>query len=137
MTSTPPRMGTHASYRILRLMRHECVQYMADRAHGELLPGSLSDSPDEDLNLLPYAARIDQPHLPGDASRFLSSPHVFVDTPIYEPDDSPFYVLLSRLDSGGTVADGRFVSLFSIPPCSPPLLVVLASPLQPPGPWRH
>ena len=104
MASTPPRMGTHASYRILRLMRHECIQYMADRTHDEI-PDSLSDSPDEDLNLLPYGARLDQSHLPGHASRILSSPHVFVDEPIYEPGDSPFYVLLSRLDGDGTVVD--------------------------------
>ena len=102
MTSIPPRMGTHASYRTLRLMRHECIQYMADRAHDEL-PGSLSDSPDEDLNLLPYGARLDQSHLPGHASRILPSPYVFVDMPIYEPGDCPFYVLLSRLDGDVTV----------------------------------
>ena len=31
MTSIPPRTGTHASYRILGLMRHECVRCMMDR----------------------------------------------------------------------------------------------------------
>ena len=104
MASIPPQMGTHASYRVLRSMRHECVQYMMDRYHDELT-GSLSDSPDEDLNLLPYGARLDQSHLPRNASRLLSSPHIFFDTPIHEPEDNPFYVLLSRLDVDGTVVD--------------------------------
>ena len=29
------------------------------------------------------------------------SPYTFVDTPVYEPDDHPFYVLLGRLDLTG------------------------------------
>ena len=36
MTSIPPRMGTHESYEILRLMRRECIQYLEDRYHDEL-----------------------------------------------------------------------------------------------------
>ena len=104
MTSIPPCMGTHESYQILRLMRRECIQYLEDRYHDEL-PESLSDSPDEDLNLLPYGARMDQSHLPRHASRLLSSPHAFFDAPMYKPVYGPFYILLSRLDSNGTVID--------------------------------
>ena len=39
------------------------------------------------------------------ASLILPSPYIFVDTPVYEPDDHPFYVLLGRLNSDGVVVD--------------------------------
>ena len=104
MTSVPPRMGTLESYEVLRLMRRECVQYLGDRYHDEPLE-SYSDSPDEDLNLLPYGARMDHSHLPRHASRLLSSPHAFFDAPMHAPVYGPFYILLSRLDGNGTVID--------------------------------